>query len=62
HIDYLDLFKDIQQKGKAVRIWGSFEQLQVMHRELDPTKVIYNTGASSLDEAMKILNWFKKNT
>jgi len=62
HIDRLDLYKAVQQRGKCVQVSGSFEQLKQMHRELRPEKTAYCTGAASPAEAEEILDWFVKNT
>lgn len=62
HIDYLDLFKRVQEKGKAVHVWGSPEEIKLMHRELRPEKALYCTRANSQAEAERLLDWFVKNT
>ncbi len=62
HIDYLDLLKRVQEGGKAVQVWGSPEQIQLMHRKLRPEKVHYHTATSSQAEAERLLDWFVRNT
>ena len=60
--DYADLYRRVQAGGKGVEVWGSFEELQRLHRELRPEKVIYKTSADSPGEGERILEWFRRNT
>lgn len=62
HIDFLDVLKRIQKDGKSVHVWGTPDQIKIMHKELDPTKVIFNTSAKSQSEAEELLEWLVKNT
>ena len=62
HIDFLDILKKMQDRGKAVHVWGTPEQIKIMHKELEPTKVIYNTSVDTQDEADALLEWLVKNT
>ncbi|NLF02929.1 MAG: hypothetical protein GX601_18350 [Anaerolineales bacterium] len=62
HIDYLELFRRVQAGGKAVQVYGTPEQLKVMHRELKPEKVHYHTHCDSVAEAEALLSWFTRNT
>ncbi len=62
HIDFLDVLKRMQSRGKAVHVWGTPDQIKVMHKELDPTKVVYNTSTDTQDEAEELLEWLLKNT
>lgn len=62
HIDYIDLFKRVQQGGKAVQVWGSIDEIKVMHKELKPEKVFYSTWARSQKEAEDFLKWLVNNT
>ena len=62
HINHLELLKRVQKGGKSVQAGGSPEQIKAMHRELDPAKVYYSTGAGSQAEAEELLEWFVKNT
>ena len=62
HIDYLDLFKRVQEGGKAVQVHGSPEEIKFMHRELQPEKAFYCTNVRSQAEAEELLAWFVKNT
>lgn len=62
HIDFLDILKKMQEHGKAVHVWGTPEQIKIMHKELDPVKVIYNTSTETQDEADALLEWLVKNT
>jgi 5-methyltetrahydrofolate--homocysteine methyltransferase len=62
HLDWLPVLKRVQAGGKAVHVWGTPEQMKILHRELDPEKVIYCTTAASQDEADALLEWFVKHT
>jgi len=62
HSDYLDLYKKIQQGGKAVAVGGTPDEVKFMHRHLQPEKTIYDVSAGSEKEANDILKWFGKNT
>lgn len=62
HTDYLDLHKKVQAGGKATAIYGSPDELKMIHRELRPEKVIYQTWVRSQSEADELLDWFVKNT
>jgi hypothetical protein len=62
HIEYLDLFKRVQEGGKAVQFWGGIDEIKKAHKELKPNKVFYSTWAPSQAEVEKLLDWFVKNT
>jgi 5-methyltetrahydrofolate--homocysteine methyltransferase len=61
-IDYLELYKRLQSKGKAVHFWGSPDEIKRAHRELRPEKVLYSTGVGSVEQAESLLDWFSRNT
>ncbi len=62
HIDYLDLLKRVQAGGKAVQVYGTPQEIQLMHRELDPRLVLYCTSADTQSEAEQLLDWFVRHT
>ena len=62
HIDYLPLMKRVQAGGKAVQVWGTPEQIKLMHRELRPEKVVYCCGAASQSEAEELADWLVQHT
>jgi 5-methyltetrahydrofolate--homocysteine methyltransferase len=62
HVDYLPLLKRVQAGGKAVHVWGTPEEMKILHRELQPEKVIYYTTTQTQDEADALLEWFVKHT
>ena len=62
HMKYVDLYKDIQSRGKSVSVWGPPDELKLLHRELDPTKTMYMAQVETPAEADAILDWFAKNT
>jgi hypothetical protein len=62
HTDYLHITKKCQEGGKAVSVYGTPEELKIMHRELRPEKTLYHTWVESPAEADALLEWFVKNT
>ncbi|MEI6499914.1 MAG: hypothetical protein WCP21_02685, partial [Armatimonadota bacterium] len=62
HVDFLDLFKRVQAGGKGVSVWGSSDEVKLMHRELNPELTIFHTSAASPQEADAVLEWFVANT
>lgn len=63
HIDFLEPLKEMQKHGKSLHIWAwDFEQLKLLHKELDPTKVAYYAFGETQDDAERMLEWLKKNT
>ena len=62
HAQYVDLYKDIQARGKSVMVWGSADELRQLHRELDPAKTMYIAHVRTPAEADELLAWFVKNT
>lgn len=61
-VEYVDLYRRVQAGGKGIEVWGSFEELQQLHRALRPEKAIYKTWAASPGEGERILEWFRHNT
>ncbi|MGI6705555.1 MAG: hypothetical protein ACOX6S_04605 [Clostridia bacterium] len=62
HVDYIDLFKQVQEGGKAVQVLGTPDEIKAIHRELKPNLVMYGTSTASQSEAEALLEWFVKNT
>jgi hypothetical protein len=62
HTGFIDLFKHVQAGGKAVQVWGSPDEVKLIHRELRPDKVQYHTWAGTQAEAEQLLAWFVANT
>ncbi len=61
-IDYLELYRRLQSKGKGIYFWGSPDELKAAHKVLQPERVVYTTGVGSVKEAEDLLQWFVKNT
>jgi hypothetical protein len=61
-VDYIDLLKRIQARGKSLHVWGTPDQCKRMHRELLPHKVFYCTSTETQNEAEQLLQWFIRNT
>ena len=62
HVKWIDLLKRVQAGGKAVHVWGTPDEMKILHRELRPDKVMYVTSAQSQAEADELVEWFVKNT
>ena len=62
HVDYLDLYEKIQEKGKAVAVGGNADEVKYMHKRLKPEKTTYSVRAESEKEGYELLKWFKNNT
>ena len=63
HLDWLDLLKEIQAKGKGLEVHGSADECKTMHRELKPEGVLYCVGGvKSEREGHDLIEWFRRNT
>lgn len=62
HIDFLDELCRMQQRGKAVHVWGTPDEIKQMHKVLDPRLVAYNTSCPTQKEAEELLKWLKDHT
>jgi hypothetical protein len=62
HWEHLDLLKRVQAGGKAVQVWASPEQIKLMHKELQPHKVVYCTHTRTPEQAEELLDWLVRHT
>ncbi|NLG28675.1 MAG: hypothetical protein GX557_12245 [Chloroflexi bacterium] len=62
HSDYIELYRRVQARGKAVAVWGPPEEMKRIHRELRPEKTLYATWVDTPAEADALLAWFVANT
>jgi 5-methyltetrahydrofolate--homocysteine methyltransferase len=62
HSDYIELYKRVQARGKAVAVWGEPEEMKLIHRELRPEKTMYATWTKTPAEADALLEWFVRHT
>lgn len=62
HLQYLDLYKKVQSRGKAVAFSGSPEMIKQAHKELDPKLTVYMTWPGSIGELDALDEWLIKNT
>jgi hypothetical protein len=60
--EWMDLLKEIQNKGQSVYVSCSCRDLPAYHRELRPELVCYNCWASSEAEAEETLTWLVAHT
>jgi len=61
-IEWMDLLKNFQARGKSVWAPCDVETIKVFHRELDPSKVFYQCYAPSRQAGEEVLRWLVKNT
>lgn len=61
-IEWMDLLKDIQAKGKSLWIPCNTEDIKVYHRELKPNMLFYDCWAPSEAAAEETLKWLAHNT
>ena len=59
---WLDLFQTIQERGKAVQVWGNAEEIKWVHPHLKPELVTYNVTCSSSTEADELLSWLCRHS
>ncbi len=60
---WVELFREVQQAGKAVQIWGDPEAIKWVHRQLKPELVQYLVhGCQTPAEADEMLQWLVDNT
>ena len=59
---WIDLFQSIQERGKAVQVWGNAEEIKWVHPQLKPELVTYHVTCSSSAEADELLLWLCRNT
>jgi hypothetical protein len=62
HTEYLDVYEHVQKLGKAVFVWGSPDEIKLMHRRLKPNKTMYTCWTSSINEARELEQWLVDNT
>ena len=62
HIDYMELYREVQSRGMGVCVSGTPDELKWMHGELNPAKTIFSCGVSSSEEGMALIEWFENNT
>jgi len=61
-IEWMDLLKAIQAKGKSLWIPCNTEDIKVYHRELKPNMLFYDCWAPSERAAEETLEWLTANT
>ena len=61
-MEWLDLLKKIQAKGKSLWVPCDPESIKVFHRELKPNMVFYDCHARDQQEGEEVLRWLVANT
>lgn len=59
---WVKLFQTMQERGKAVQIWGNVEAIKWVHPQLRPELVTYIVNCSSAPEADEVLSWLCKHS
>lgn len=54
---WIELFQTIQEKGKAVQVWGNPEEIKWAHPQLKPELTTYHVACSNAKEADELLSW-----
>lgn len=62
HIEWMDLLKTIQQRGKSLWVGATVDEVPIYHRELRPERVVYHVAAQSESEAESLLEWLRSHT
>jgi len=60
--DWVDLLQRFQGRGKSVYVSCGIEELKVLHPQLKPNLVFYDTWADSPQKADDLLKWLESNT
>ncbi|MEW6360390.1 MAG: hypothetical protein AB1696_28935 [Planctomycetota bacterium] len=61
-IEWMDLLKEIQSKGKGVYVPCNTTDIKTYHKELKPNMVFYICSARNEEEAQRTLDWLVENT
>ena len=61
-MEWMDLLKQIQAKGKSLWIPCSIEEMKLYHKELKPNQLFYDCYAGSEEEGEAALEWLVRNT
>jgi len=59
---WIPLLRELQERGKAVHVWGTPDECKTMHEALLPNRVFYCTQTGAQAEAEALLEWFSANT
>jgi len=59
---WVDLLQKIQTAGKSVHIAADVDAIKILHPQLMPNKVFYQTRVQSVSEADELVEWLVNNT
>lgn len=62
HLDYIDLYQKVQAAGKAVSVSGTTEQLQQLHRALNPAQTLFSHRSAGIEDTERMTEWLVKHT
>ena len=60
--DWPEVINKIQAAGKAAVLYGTCEQIKVIHGRYKPELVVYDVVANNEAQGLELLEWLKKNT
>ena len=61
HKDYMELYKKVQENGKAVLYHGSIDEIKSVFYELNPAKTLYKLTSATEKEFYDFEKWVKNN-
>lgn len=62
HVEWLDVLKAVQSRGKGLHLIGTPEEAKALRRELRPEKVFFDVqGVKSQKEGEELLEWFARS-
>lgn len=62
HHQFLDLYRECQDRGKSIRYSGSADEVKAAHKVLKPNMTSYAVSVGSAEEFEELSDWFIKNT
>jgi len=62
HHQFLELYRECQNRGKGICYGGTIDEIKAAHKILKPNMTIYSTAVKSVDEFNELSEWFIKNT
>ncbi len=62
HSEFLDLYRECQDRGKSIAFGGNIDEIKAAHKVLKPNMTQYSTWVSSVEEFEELSDWLIKNT
>lgn len=61
-IEWPEVLHKIQAAGKIIILHLGVEDVKRIHGDYDPSLLVYDVGARTVDEGMELLDWLTRNT